>query len=150
MDSKIIKPHQCFLERSYAVSIELILNSKQDLVLFRKTRIFRSTKHKNLQKLSNEVFLMQFLNPCLHFTNTKFSIPVNIDEILEQPIILNLHTKLNIISNNPYFYSIPLRNIAGKFTMIRDLCRLSQPGLISYTRFEEKLGHNSQCLEAQN
>ena len=31
---------------------------------------------------------------------------------------------------------------------MRDLCRFLQPSLIFYTRFEEKLGYNSQCLEA--
>ena len=147
---KLLNPTNVFSKDLMLYRLNLILNSKRDLVLFRQTQIFRSTKHKNLQKLISEIFLMQLLNPCLHFTNIKFTIPVNIDEILEQPIILNLHTKLNIISNNPYFYSIPLRNIADKFTMIRDVCRFSQPGLISYTRFEEKLVHNSQCLEAKN
>ena len=41
MDSKVIKPHQCFLETSYAVLIEL--NSNQGLVLFRQTQFLRST-----------------------------------------------------------------------------------------------------------
>ena len=41
MHSKFMKGHQCFLERSYAVLIEL--NSNQGLVLFRQTQIFRST-----------------------------------------------------------------------------------------------------------
>ena len=41
MDSKVIKPHQYFLERSYAVLIEL--NSSQGLVLFRQTQFIRST-----------------------------------------------------------------------------------------------------------
>ena len=58
---------------------------------------------------------------------------------MEEPIILNPHTKLNFSSNNPYSYSIPSENIRDKFTIIKDLCRS-----------EEKLGHNSQWLEAQN
>ena len=52
-------------------------------------------------------------------------------EIFEQPIILNLHTKLYFSSNNPYIYSILPKNITDKFTMIRNICRFFQPGLIS-------------------
>ena len=52
------------------------------------------------------LFYIQFLNLCLHFTNNKFTIPTHIEEILEQPIILNPHTKLNFSSNNPYLYII--------------------------------------------
>ena len=33
--------------------------------------------------------------------------------------------------------------------MIRDLCQYLQPGFNSYRRFEERLGHSSQRLEAQ-
>ena len=43
-------------------------------------------------------------------------------------------------SDNPYFYCIPTRNISDKFTTIRDLFRFLQPGLISSTTFDEKLG----------
>ena len=35
---------------------------------------------------------------------------------------------------------IPLRNISDKFTIIRDLCRFLQAGLISSTIFHKKLG----------
>ena len=86
MDSKVIKPHQ-----------NLILNSNH-LLLFRQRQIFRSTRHKNLQKQINEDFLYSLLNPCLHFTNNKFTILTHIEEILEQPIILNPHSTLNKIS----------------------------------------------------
>ena len=68
------------------------------------------------------LFYIQLLNLCLHFTNNKFTIPTHIEEILEQPIILNPHTKLNFSSNNPYFY---------KFT--RHLCISFQPRLFSYS-----------------
>ena len=84
------------------------------------------------------------LNPCLNFTKNKFTVPKHIEEILEQPINLNAYTKLIPSSNNSYFYSIPLKNITDKFVIIRDLCIFHQPDLISYTRVEEKLGHNSQ------
>ena len=63
---------------------------------------------------------MPLLNPCLHLSNSQFTIPKHIEEILEQPIFLNPHTKLNFSSNNPYFYSIPTKNITDKFTIIRD------------------------------
>ena len=92
---------------------------------------------------------IQFLNPYLHFTN-KLTIPTHIEEALEQPVILNPHTNLNFSSNNAYFYSIPTKNITDKFNIIRDLCQFLQPRLVSYTRFEEKLVHSSQSLEAQN
>ena len=55
-------------------------------------------------------------------------------EIVKQPIILNPHTKLSFSSNNPYFYSIPLKKY---YTRTH----------ISYKRFEEKLDRNSQGLE---
>ena len=72
------------------------------------------------------------------------------EEILEQPIGLNPHTKLSFSSNNPYFYSIPTKNITDKFTINRDLCQFLQAGFISYTRFEEKLGHSSQGMKVKN
>ena len=84
------------------------------------------------------------LHPCLHFTNNKLTIPTHTEETLEQSIILNPHTNLNFCSNNSYFYSIPTKKITDKFTAIRDLCQFLQPGLISYARFKEKLGHSSQ------
>ena len=57
--------------------------------------------------------------------------PKHIEEILEQPIFLNPHTKLNFSSNNLYFYIIPTKNITDKFTIIRDLFQFVQSGLIS-------------------
>ena len=84
---------------------------------------------------------MQLLNPCLHFTNNKFTIPTYIKEVFELPITLNSHTKLNFSSNNPYFCRIP-PNITVKFTIIRELWRFLQPGPISYLKFEKKLGRN--------
>ena len=55
-----MKPHQCFLERSYALLIEFSIYF-QGLALFRQTQILRYTRHKNLQKQSNE----DFLHTCL-------------------------------------------------------------------------------------
>ena len=80
--------------------------------------------------------------------DTQLNSPTHIEEAFEQPIILNPHTNLNFSSNNPYFYSILSKNKKDKFTIIRD-CQFFQSGFISYTRFEEKLGHSYQWLEAQ-
>ena len=127
-----------------------IPNSNQGLVLLIQTQILRSTRHRNLRKQNNEDFFIPLLNPWLHFINNKFTIPTHIEEVLEEPVILNPHMKLNFSSNNPYFDCIPLKNVTNEFTIIRELCRFFQLGLIYYTRFEEKPGHNSQWLETQN
>ena len=87
---------------------------------------------------------IQFLNPYLHFTNNKLTISTHIEEALEQPIILNPNTNLDFSSNNPHFYSIPTKNITDKFTIITELWQMLQSGLISYTRYGEKLGHSFQ------
>ena len=119
--------------------LNLILNSNQGLALFRQNQILRSIRHKNLQNHSNEDFFLQTLNAWLSFTNNKFPIPKSIEEILDHPLFLNPHTKLDFNSDNPYFYCIPLKNISDKFTIIRDICRFLQPGFISLRSFEEKL-----------
>lgn len=54
---------------------------------------------------------------------------------------LNPCTKLILSSSNPYFYSILYKNITDKFTTIRDPCKFLQSNLVSYMRFEVKLGH---------
>ena len=61
-------------------------------------------------------------------------------KFLTKPYFLNPHTKLDFSSDNPYFYSIPPRNISDKFNIIRGLSRFLLPGLISSTIFDEKLG----------
>ena len=63
----------------------------------------------------------------------------SIEQILDYPLFLNSHTKLDFSSDNPYFYGIPPKNISDKFTTIRDICKFLQPGFISSTSFEEKL-----------
>ena len=93
-----------------------------------------------MQKQNNEDLFIQLLNAWLHFTNDNFFALTSIEEILDQLIFLNPHTKLGFSSDNPYFYCIPPRNISDKFTIIRDLFRFLQPGLISSTIFDEKLG----------
>ena len=119
--------------------LNLILNPNQGLVPFRQTQIFRSTRHKNLRKLNNDTFLYSGLILALISPITNL-LSLRIWKSLEPSINLHPHTKLNISSNNPYFYSIPPKKIKEKFTINRDL----QPCLISYTRFEEKVSHNIQ------
>ena len=119
MDSNIINP---YLPPSFPPSLHppptntfwkdlithwlnLILKSDQGLVLT-ETQTNRSTRYKNLQKQSNEDFFTWLFKPCLHFTKNKFTIPMHIEEILGNSIILNPHTKLSFSSNNPNFYSI--------------------------------------------
>ena len=119
--------------------LNLILNSNQGLALFRQNQILRPIRHKNLQKHNNEDFFIELLNAWLHFTNNKFPTPISIEEILDQPLFLNPHTKLDFTSDNPLFYRIPPKNISDKLTIIRDICRFLQPGFISYNSFEEKL-----------
>ena len=135
MDLKVFKSYQCSLEISHAVSIEL-LNFNQGLALFRQKQIFRSNKQKNFQNQNNEDFCIQSLDTWLHFTNENFPTLTSIEEILDQRIFLNPHTKLDFSSDNPYFYCIPPSNTSEKFTIIRDLSRLPQPVLISSTTFD--------------
>ena len=120
--------------------LNLILNSNQGLALFRQKQILSSNRNKNVQKQNNEDFFIQLLNVWLHFTDNNFPNPTSIKEILNQPIFLNPHTKLDFISDNPHFHCIPPRNILDKFAIIRDLCRFLQPGLICSTTFDKKLG----------
>ena len=56
MDLKIIKPHQCFLERKGLMLYWLNLknNYNRGLCLFRQKQIFRSSRNKNLQNQNNE------------------------------------------------------------------------------------------------
>ena len=66
---------------------------------------------------------MQLLNAWLHFTINDFPNPISIEEILDQPLSLNPHTKLDFNSNNPYFYCIPPNNISDKLNTITDICK---------------------------
>ena len=100
INSKIIKSHQCPLERS----------------LFRQKQILRyNNRHKNLPKQNNEGFFFQLLNTWLHFTNNKFPVPMSMEEIPHQPIHLNPYTKLEFSSYNPCFYCIPSKNISDNY-----------------------------------
>ena len=96
--------------------LNLILNSNQGLALFRQNQILQSTRHKNLQKHNNEDLFTQLLNVWLYFTIINFHTPISIEEILDQPFSLKLHTKLDFNLDNPYFYCIPPKNISDTFT----------------------------------
>ena len=63
---------------------------------------------------------------------------MSIEEILHQPIHLSTYTKLDFSSNNPCFIVSDPKIF--QTTVIRNLCRFLQPGLISSMTFEEKLG----------
>ena len=119
--------------------LNLILNSNQDPALFRQNQILRSIRHKNLQNYYNEDFFLQLLNAWLFFTKNNFPSARSIEEILDQPLFLNPHTKINHSSDNPYFFSVPPKYIEDKFIIIRDICRFLQPGFMSSNSFKEKL-----------
>ena len=69
-----------------------------------------------MQKQSNEDFFVQLLNAWIDLANNNLPTLTSVEEILDQPIFLNPHTKLDFSSGNPYFYSIPPRNISDNFT----------------------------------
>ena len=52
MDSKIIKSHQCSVERSHVV-LKLILNSDEGLALFRQKQILTNLLVTNIYKKVN-------------------------------------------------------------------------------------------------
>ena len=79
----------------------LIFNSNQSLALFRLNQILHSIRHKNQQNQNNEYFFIQILNAWLYFTNNNFPSPKSIEEILDQPLFLNPHTKMDFNSDNP-------------------------------------------------
>ena len=54
MDSKVIKPRQCFLERSYTVLIELNIEFQPRLSPIQTNIDPQSARHKNVLKKSNE------------------------------------------------------------------------------------------------
>ena len=136
---RLLHPTNALWKDLMLYHLNLILNSNQGLALFRQNQILRLIRHKNLQNHNSEDFFLQFLNAWLLFTNNNFPTPTSIEEILDQPLFLNPHTKMDLNSANPYFFSIPPKNIIDKFTIIRDICRFLQPGFISSRSFEEKL-----------
>ena len=104
--------------------LNVIVNFKQGLVIFRQEQILRSNRHKNLQNQNNDYFFIQLLNSWLHLTNKNFPTPNSEKVIFGQPIFLKPYTKLDISTINPYFCRIPPMNISEKFTMTREPLRI--------------------------
>ena len=69
-----------------------------------------------MQKQTNEDFFVQLLNAWIHLANNKLPTLTSVEEILDQPIFLNPHTKPDFSSGNPYFYCSPPNNISDNFT----------------------------------
>ena len=79
MDSKIIKSHQCYPERSHCLMLyRLILNSNHKALSFLDKK--RSLgRHEKFQKHNNEDFFIQLLNAWLHLTNSNSPTPTSIE-----------------------------------------------------------------------
>ena len=94
--------------------MNLNLNSNHGQPFFRQKHILRSNRHKHLQKQSNEDFFVQLLNARIHLANNNLPTLTSAEELVHQPIFLNTHTKLDLISGNPDFYCIHPRNFTEK------------------------------------
>ena len=70
--------------------MNLIFNSSYGLALFRQNQILRPITHRNFEQYTNEDFFIQLLNTWLPFSNNGFPTPISIEEILDQPLFLNL------------------------------------------------------------
>ena len=101
MHLRIIKTQQCSVERSHVV-LKLILNSDQGLALI-VTKIY-TKKSKFIYSIT--------LYPWLHLTNNNFPAFISIEEILDQTIFLNPHTRMDFKHPTQKYF---------KFTIIRDL-----------------------------
>ena len=60
-----------------------------------KTDSYRATSHKNLQKQNNKDLFLQLVYPGLYFTNNNFPAFISTEEVFDQPILLNPHTRLD-------------------------------------------------------
>ena len=78
----------------------------------------------------------------LCFSDSRFYARI-IEGFPDHPMFLNSYTKLSFCSENSYFYIIPLKVITEKLIIIRDMCRFSQPGFISYMKFQNELGQTN-------
>ena len=138
---KIKKWFQSFLNPTNALwkdSERFVVLIELNFEFFSMTSPLQSNRDKNLQKSNNENFFIQFLNGWLHFVINKFPIPTSIEIFLEQSTFLNLHTKVDFISDNMYFFCIPPSNTSDKFTINRDLFTFLQLGLVSCKTIDEK------------
>ena len=136
----LLNPTNVLWEDLMLYWLKLILTSDQGLTFSRQKQILRSS-HKKLQKQNNEDFFIQLLYAWQHLTPiTTFFPHVYKRNSWPTHTFKQIHqSRLSLMSDNLYFYSIPTRNIWDKFTIIRDhLCRFLQPGLISSTTFLKK------------
>ena len=93
-----------------------------------------SNSHTNLQKREN--FFIQLLYAWLHLTSNNFPASHIYRENLEQPIFLYPHTRMDFKHLTQEYF---------KFTVIRDLFRFLQPGLIFCTIFHKNFTRFSYC-----
>ena len=134
MHLKVIKSQQCSVERSHVV-LKLILNSDHGLALLKQKQILTGLLlTKNLQK--SEDFFIQLLYAWLHLTNNNFPAFISIEEILDLPMLLNQHTRMDFKHPTQEYF---------RFTIIMDLCRFLQPGLTSSTIFHKNSTRFSYC-----
>ena len=123
------------VERSHFV-LKLILNSDQGLALFRQKQIVRGVLVTETYKKSEDFFI-QLLYAWLHLTNNNFPAFIAIEEIVDQSIFLNQHTRMD--------FKQPIQEYF-KFTIIRNLCRFLQPGITSSTTiFHKSFTRFSYC-----
>ena len=134
MHLKVIKSQQCSVERCHVV-LKLILNSDQDLALFRQKQILTGLLVTKISK-KNEDFFIQLLYAWLRLTNNNFPALISIQEILDQPIFLNPHTRMDLKHPSQEYFT---------FAIIRDPCRFVQPGLTSSTIFHKNFTRFSYC-----
>ena len=114
------------MERSHVV-LKLILNSVQGLASFIQKHILTGHQSQKVTKKNEDVFI-QLLCAWLYLTNNTFPAFISIEEILDQHIFLNPHTRKEFKHTTQEYF---------KFTFIRDLCRFLQPGLTSSTIFHK-------------
>ena len=69
-----------------------------------------------MQKQSNEDFFVQLVNAWIDLANNNLSTLTSVEEILDKPIFLNPHSKLDFSSGKAYFYCIPPWSISDNFT----------------------------------
>ena len=108
---KVVKSQQCSVND--LIVLKLILNSDQFLALFRQKQILTGLLVTKIYKKSEDFFI-QLLYSWLHLTNNNFSAIISIEEILDQSILLNPHTRMGCKHPTQEYF---------KFTIIRDLCR---------------------------
>ena len=86
--------------------LNIILNSTQDLPIFRQNWCLGLLDIKTYNKKTMKDFFIYLLNSRLHFIKNTFSTSTQKEKKIDQQVIWNLLSKLNFNSNNPYFYCV--------------------------------------------